>query len=470
MRFLLVFCVFLALSCYPVPPYTGSQQQWSQGGSSYQGGSHAQNPNPNAQNPNSQRPNPTQATNPYPENSKAVTTRHNSLPYDLVPDLLSTLTCRQNVSLISVGGPYTISLGAYFEGLKLSDKFKNDHSIQDRDFRENPQRIRQLIERSPLKGAYAELSLRRASNVMHSPIEFKGKNPIRQLFSLLWDAHVIEQLSQKGKALETRPVNRNQYNSFPFKTKFTNMDGAEFLGALPALSQGSGELLLALLYTFNSNPPQPIFVTGTQVYGKTYKLEFNNAQAGDYLTDVFEEDLTNNKRGGEWTCPERLRFIVHREKNPQGRAHSFNNKAFITLEHRGRIAPELKPEGYCDTTRAPFSSNAREMVYLKKEFGSRPSNWPFKLGISMVYSNNEGISTTTKGTIESNQFRRTNQACIVPTHECYSTGGDFFRVEFDMNRINNCEKMRGGTNFTNPDDPIYKVCPAFLSMCYRNPE
>ena len=120
MRILFVAFILSALSCTYVPPYTG--QQWSQG-TTYNPA--PQNTNPQAppnNNQNQQAQNQAQGPQiqyPNANSSQATGTRVNPLPYDLVPDLLTVLTCpRQNNSI-----PH-LSLGSYSEGLKLSEEFK----------------------------------------------------------------------------------------------------------------------------------------------------------------------------------------------------------------------------------------------------------------------------------------------------------------------------------------------------------
>ena len=483
MRFLFFAFLFLAFSCTYVPPYpSGPQQQWSQGGPPAQ--NFNPQPPPQAQT-NNQAPNPAQGQIEYPDASNTqASTRGVPLPYDLIPDLLTAFTCPNPVNSI-----YPLSLSSYFYGLQLSEEFKEHYNIPERISREDSQRIRQDIEQNPRRGATAELSLRWSSNVTAKPVKFGEQSPyIKRDFAPLDIDSIKDQLSTTGTALSTRPIRRNQYNSDPFRS-FLTTDRSIFLNSiLPELEQGVGNYLLALTYYLHAgNPPQPIAVQGTQIYGKTYKLRFNNARAGDYLTDVFEEDLTYDEAGEEWTCPDKLRFIVHRTKDPK---EGFNKDAFIVGKYGGpenqnfqnnNLSTKLIPEGYCDTdpNNPPFSSNSKEMIFLKTRFGTDPdSHWPFKLGRSMAFtSNSEGIDTGRGGeeAIQSGQFRWTGEACIVPLNEssCYGTQPPIpFRVEFHPSKRGNCERRRRGRSpdFKTADDPIYRVCPAFLSMCYRRPE
>ena len=452
MRLLFLFSIFLVLSCYYgyAPPYLERQPSSDDN---------------NVQNPDNSNPAPPGSQNPirYPDNPQAPGARNNnSLPYELIPDHLTALTCDHGINFGQ--GAYTLSLGAYDEGLKLSKEFKKNNSILDSDFsRGNSQKIRNLIEQSSLKTAFAELSLRDESNLLQ--ILTAGGEPIRKYFPPFYRPDNISQLSQRGYVTATRAVNQRVYNSGLFRADL-GLANNQFIRYGPSLAQGTyGNLLLTVMYTLGrANNYNPIFSEGRRLYGRSYKIEFNKGRVMDYLVNVYEEDLNTRERGEKWHCPEELRFIVHRNEKFQN--NHFNKIAFIDESLKGAIPDkeDLIPEAYCDTTQNNLTRTQEN--FLKKEFGQNPNNWPFKVGISKVslgYKNEEI------------QWKNTNQNCIFISPRngsCYYNRDNtfLFRIEFDEKHWDDCYRINDLTSYSreNTDDPRYKICPAFLSACQRN--
>ena len=384
-----------------------------------------------------------------PNSANPASERSNEIPYELIPDVMTALTCSQNINF-GLGG-YTLSLGAYSKGLQLSESFKRVHNIRSSSGEKD--RIMQILNQSPLRNARAEFSIRDKSNpnILHTADE----QPLRAEFPIFYTQFIVDQLSSLRQVLSTRPVGNSRYNSFPFRARL-NLNSSDFVRHIaPNLAQQVGNLLLTVLYTLPQSERQgfiPIYDSSRRPYGKTYTVNFKSHRNIDYLENVYEENLRDSTRGKNWECPSDLRFMVHR--NGSSSDSVFNRDAEGQYSH---IVPidKLDLEGYCDLNQNPLTRRQRD--FLAFEFGESESQWPFRVGAVVVHRDG--------------RYRDENSVCIViPSRSgsCYAAG--FYRVEFDPEeRLDDCERLENisGDNYESETSALYKVCPAFLSMCYR---
>jgi len=387
-------------------------------------------------------------------------TRTNELPYNLIPDFLSTLTCSNNTSFGS--GFYTLSLSSRYEGLQLADSFKRVHQLNSSNRRgqtsqNERNRILQALQNSPLRNTHAELSVRSRGNI-YSPVQINNKllNKYFPSFNTDW---VFNQLSLHIQVLSTRPINRSRYNSSPFQASLSGLTNRDFVQTIaPNLSQSAGNYMLALTYTVPQQNKKDQLLTdeNRRPYGKSYTLNFNSGANIDYLTDVYEEDFLSSRRGEGWSCPSDLKFLIH--KNSSERNSQYNRDATNRYSHLG--LEDLELEGYCDLNdRSPLTKKQKD--FLSLEFGRDEKSWPFRAGISVVARDGEYLSLA-------------DTPCLVISRgsSCYPQSG-FYRVEFDPRWMDNCKRIH---NFSSSDNDyynienagVYRVCPAWLSMCYRN--
>jgi len=434
--------LLVLISCNPLIPY--QQQSRSQILSNQQASSNQQiSSNELSNNPN------LIGRNVTPGNGAIATERNNELPYELIPDFISALTCTQRVS--NINPPYTLSISSFFEGLRLSDEFKRTFNFRE----DEPDRIRQALTQSSFLNATAEFSVRTKGSI-ETTVSLNS-NPINSLFPNFNTSYIQELLINKGKALSTRPSsNRSRYNSSPFRSRF-RIDNLLFVRDIaPHLSAGSiGNYLLTMLYTFpqsrNVKPiSTPIYDFEGKPYGKSYTIDFNSNLNIDYLYNIQEENLRGSDRVGKrWICPEDLRFIVH--KNKSERDSFFNREA---TERYSKTVPldKVGKEGYCDITNRQILKDQQE-DFLSLEFGDR---WPFEVGELVLR--------------ESGRLKNSGTPCIVfPANSCYPSG--FYRIEFDSQKLSDCKRIYHQSSFDNDfrdsNSSFYRVCPAFLSMCYR---
>ena len=405
------------------PNNQNSQNNWNPGGQN------------NILNPSDQGGAP---INPFP--SAQGISRTNDLPYDIIPDTITSLTCEQTVSF-DQSRPYVFTLGSYrstFGGLRLSKDFIKNNRIE----KNTPhQKIRQILEASPLKRAMAQLSIRSEHNI-NSIWQVENKN-ILNYFPPFYNADSLNKLSQQQVSFTTRSASGgNVYNSGRFQV-FLPIRGASFINLASSFEENTiGDALIAFLYSLgNSNP---IASPDRRAYGRSYKLSFGDSHKADYLTGVFEENLLTSKREGKWTCP--VRFLVHKSfKKDQSFFDKYRDR------YTGSIPDNLPKEGNCYTGGTPQLS-ALEKRFLEEEFGSSQANrLPFWLGTTILAE------------------RQTNIPCIVPkTRSCYPTQG-FYRIEFNPQKAcsDRIYRVAGRYGEDPMEEDFYNVCPAYLSACFR---
>ena len=372
------------------------------------------------------------------------------MAYDLTPDFITTLTCDHNVNLRN--GYYTLSVGSYYEGLKLSEAFKRVNGLNTKSTQDA---VQFAINSSPLKTARAEISVRDSSNFYAQAVS--NGQPIKGFFPVFNTNYILDQLTdlRNKSILFSRPVENTRYNSAPFRVQFQISNSSFVRDIGPSLDHSSGNKTLNLFYT-NPQSQLPILNTNRQPYGKSYTLAFNSNLNMDYLTNVYERDLQEQSRGQGWTCPPDLKFMIHKNENQS--SSQYNKDAANKYKYLG--LEEIGLEGYCDIN-ARNSLTQRQKDFLALEFGEQERSWPFKVG-STVISRNE-------------RYINTGEPClIIPAGRgsCYSNSG-FYRVEFDTERLNSCKRIYDLTasdkDYNNVQGAaVYRICPAWLSMCYRN--
>ena len=381
---------------------------------------------------------------PFPEGPGA--SRSNDLPYELIPDTITAVTCEQTVDF-NAKKPYTVSVGSYREpygGLRLSEDFVRNNKI---DGRMPYQKVRQLLEASPLKRVMAQLSIRDENDIRRL---FHGINrqPFRDYFQTFYQADNLDRLSRQGISFTTRSSsNRDAQNSGRFKAILSSLSGSGFIELASSLEENTlGTALLTLVYSMGND--SPMYSSEQRAYGRSYKLSFRDSIKADYLTGIYEENLRTSKREGNWECP--IRFMVHRATRED--SSDFNKR-------KGKVKhpPDLLKEGFCYTGgRSSFSSLERR--FFEEEFGNYKT--AFSVGTTLVFDK-EG---------DDEIVYDTQYPCLVPkgtNNDCYNPG--FHRIEFDPQKECSDRAYRlGSKHRNNPMEmDYYKVCPAFLSVCFR---
>ena len=385
---------------------------------------------PNNGNPNSPPPNLSDAE-----------ARTSNFLYELIPDTLTALTCPYQQSIGN--GSFTLSLGAYTShGLQLSRDFLKSYDITE----DTPyQKVRQLVERSPFKNARARLALQDESN-LNVVFSNSGNNPIKRDFPIFNNPQTLDHLSRLRPVFTSRSSSRNLVNSGGSFTASLPITGSDLIHFAPGLAERTvGQPMLTLTYTLNGT--HSIYNTDRVPYGKGYKLEFADSYRANYLIDVREEDLVT-RRSEKWLCPDNLKFMVHRATRRED-SH-FNRER----ERYGDNVPEeIVDEGYCYTGK---NLTADEKDFFETVFGTSQSNsLPFEVGETVVIRGGASIIT--------------NQPCIkFKRPGCYLAGRGFYRIEFDPNKLDDCILNRQIEYRQASNEEFYRICPAFLSVCYRD--
>ena len=380
--------------------------------------------------------------NPFPDD--VGESRTNDLPYELVPDTMTALTCEENISFGQ--RVYTFTLGSYrssFGGLRLSEDFVTNNKIE----KNTPhQKVRQILEASPLKQAMAQLSIRSEHNI--NSISVVNNRPMLGYFPAFYNPDSINQLSQQKVNFTTRSSSaRNVYNSGRFQA-FLPITGNQFIEQASSLGENTiGDSLIALVYSLGNH--NPIASPDRRAYGRGYKLSFGDSYKANYLTQVFEENLLTSKREGKWVCP--VRFMVHKSTRAD---QSFFNR--YRDRYTGNYPDNLLNEGYCYTGVGSSQLRDFEKRFLEDEFGSsNPNRLPFLVGTTHTFRR-AGVGNT-------------GVPCIVPKNgNCYPTQG-FYRIEFDPQKAcsDRVYRVAGKYGSDAMQEDFYRTCPGYLSACFR---
>ena len=473
-----LFCYFLLtgsflIACSAYGPYgQNSQGVWNPS-STWQGPYDPNNPNnpnnPNGPNSPNNPNNPNGQNNPYdpsnrnnsygspnsnlfngntpppnPFSGRTGSSRTNDLPFEFMLDTIASLTCENTVKFDSRRA-YTFSAGSYrqpYGGLRLSKEFIKNNNID----RSTPyQKISQALSASPLIQARAQLSIRSEHDIR---TVFSDENqPILDRFPPFNNPSSLHKLSRQEISFSTRSSSaRSVYNSGKFQV-FLPLSGSSFISLANDLQENTiGEALISLVYSLGN--PNPIFSPDQRPYGRSYKLRFRDPYKADYLTGIYEENLSLDKREGQWECP--IRFMGHRSNREDGGLFNKHRNSYA-----GSIPDNLSPEGFCDTRNYRLSN--LERMFFQEEFGSSEANrLPFHIGTTIVWSND--------------QYYNTTQPCIVPkgAQTCYSNSG-FYRIEFDPEKecSGRAYKVAGQYGQDPMEQDYYKICPGYLSVCFR---
>ena len=412
------------------------------------------NPNYNPNNPGNtpfhipQNPIGGPSISPFPKGPGL--SRSNDLPYNLMPDTITALTCDNTI--IVDGSPYVLSVGSYREpygGLRLSEDFVKNNDIESGTI---SQKVQQILSASPLKRARAQLAVRHANEV-NSIISFNNK-PTVSYFPPFDNPDNLERLSRQGISFTTRSSSsRSVYNSGRFKARLL-MLGADFIKRSDIfLENGVG--LITLVYSIGNH--NPIYSPDKRPYGRSYKVSFRDSYKADFLTDIYEEDLRTSRREGSWECP--IRFMIHDHKTEKGSGFNVIREEYRDYLNQYKEPEEtdalLRKEGFCYTGKSSLSS--LEKRFFEEEFGNLKRY--FEIGTTIVFEK--------EGSAEKAYI--TGQPCLVPRgQKCYppSSQKSFYRIEFDSEK--NCSERITTTQGGHPlEDRFYKICPAYLSVCFR---
>ena len=383
-----------------------------------------------------------QPPNLPPNTDPAIQGRGNDFPYNLIPDTISALTCSRNVIL---GNKFfTLTTGAYYaHGLQLAEDFKINNDITQNT---PPQQVRQLIERSSFKQARARLAFHDESDL--NTAMGSESRPVQDWLPPFHNPTTLDLLSQLRSVFTSRSLsNTRVQNSGRFKANLP-ITGGQLIQWASSMGEGSqGNILLTLTYSLNGGRTS-IYSSEDRPYGRGYKLEFEDPYKADYLIQIKEENLSTTKREGYWECPERLQFMVLRSTSPQ--ANHFNREF---ERYEPSLPKNLLQEGYCRTGRA---LTRIERDFFNKEFGTDQLNQlPFEVGNTIVFREN------------STQGINTGWPCIkLKSPGCYDTR-NYFRLEFDPQKLDNCKRFHQIDYFHHSNEEVYEICPAFLSVCYR---
>ena len=357
-----------------------------------------------------------------------------SFPFELIPDTLTAATCDNSFNVS--GSNFVLSLGAYRNhGLRLSQAFVQENHIQSN----TPfQRIRSLLDKSAFKTAKARFALQNESNLNMIFRTGEKEIAIAQLFPPFDNPSVLDNLSQKRAVFTTRS---SDYQSVQGGGKFEArlpITGKTLRAIAPGLApKTQGNYILTLTY-INQGTKLILSGKGTP-YGRGYKITFANYNT-DYLRDVREENLVTTQEEGVWSCPSKLVFPILRSTSEI--SNPFNNR----YQHfSNKIPTGTKKEAYCDTQNSRLSTVERD--FFLRVFGTdRIPLLPFHFG-KVVFPDESSSS-------------RSSRSCIVPKRgSCYDNSSQYYRIEFN----DYCVPW----NNLQVNDDRYRVCPSFLSTCYR---
>ena len=337
---------------------------------------------------------------------------------------------------------FTLIAGVHSaSGLRLSRDFLRNNSITER----SPyQQVRHLLDRSPFLRARARLALHDESNL--EILEDNEKRLIQGFFPILNNPTTLDHLSQLRNVLSTRSSSYSSTNSGGSFVTSLPIPGKILTHLAPELAEQTyGEAILALTYTLDGR--NSIYSSNHLPYGRSYKLEFKDPYRRTYMHKIQEENLVETRQEGEWFCPRELRLMIHRATEKEQSHFNRNYEQY-------NIPEGILREGFCNTEeKSRQGPNPEEAYFFQKMFGTSDLNrLPFKIGKTMAVRR-EGSVPVDWPCIK---FQRPG---------CYPRWQDLYRIEFDPEELDNCEQIR----YINEDNR-YRICPAFLSVCYRRTE
>ena len=315
----------------------------------------------------------------------------NYFPYDLQLDTMAYLSCASNQW-------FHFKAGAYFSrsGLRLSEYF-----LKQATKLKNENKLKELVNSSTKKAAIPQFRLGSTQLLTAVISGFKIPLPI---------------LSKEIPDLVKRPNTRRRIiNDEPIEFIWTNNAMQSILPRVSNLNVGR----MVLLYLNNrdnnnviANTDQENFVRSQDIYGRVYKLSFEEEKNQRFVLEGIEEKQYPQKTtpDEEWVCPEVLKLAVRRHED------NINTAA---------------GEPSC-----PPSKEGNALPVLTKIISTK--NWNINL----------------------------EEKCISPiksSHICYdqlakqTTPTKFMRVHETDDTCNNTNTNHGG----------WHRCPHYLSICIR---
>ena len=422
---------------------------------------------------------PGQLPSPQPRLDEAEARGTSSFLYDLTLDTAISLTCPSNNRLR--GKDYGIFFGTYERsgGLRLSKEFQRENRISSR---EPAGKVRQIIDKSQFKNSQAQLALQPQGD-LNNIISFGGHR-ILKAFPPINHSSILDHLSRLRPVFTSRSSDRRRAGGGGMFEAGLPLRGPHFVQNAAQLAENDG---YTVTLTYRPLTSRSWFVYNNEdiPYGKGYIMEFADSNRVNYLDNIEEYDLTTEEESATWVCPEGLRFQVHR-KGVSRPEYSYFNYIWKTRSKRsdgspnpnfyqgegasepdetGRIENTPNPvlqEGHCDTRGDNLSPKQRR--FIETVFGSADSSrLPFEIGRVMVWKR--------KGESDEEIVELRSTACIRFTSDpgCYS-GDDRnppFRIEFDPEELSDCTAITSIGGLDWKDSRAYKLCPAYLSVCYR---
>ena len=430
-----IIVLFFACTISQPPPPTSSQDQASTGLLDPDNPNKLYDPNE----PDNLINDPNTLDNPEGpgEQTGSIGERFLDFPYELIPDSLTAVTCPE--TQILSGKYFTLVAGVHSAhgGLRLSTDFLRNNNITER----TPyQKVRQLLDRSPFLRARARLALHDESTL--AILEDDKERLIQGFFPILNNPTTLDHLSRLNSVSTTRSLSHFQANSGGSFVTSLPIPGKILTHLAPELAEQTyGETILALTYTLDGR--NSIYNSNRLPYGRGYKLHFEDPYHMTYMLNVQEENLVETRKEGEWFCPRELRLMIHRARTRE--------QSHFNRDHERYNIPEgIIEEGFCYTgEKRQQGPNPAEAYFFEKMFGTSDLNrLPFELGKTVVIRRNGPVII--------------DQPCIKFRRSGCYPGQDFYRIEFDPEKLNECEQIRYMNN-----DNRYRICPAFLSVCYR---
>ncbi len=330
-------------------------------------------------------------------------------PYDLQPDTIAYLSCRENSF-------FTFKVGSYFSrsGVRLSEYFLQK---QEEDNLENEE-LKSLIRKSTKYIATPKISIAGRLNFLYSIAD--------GFFNIV----LYNELSALVRTKNTR-LNELDGENIEAKIK----DGPRSFSLAEALNNNDYRLIISY-----RNAKGQIYyqsgertIPGLDIYGRAYHVDFEEKLTYRYVLDsVQETKLPEKESQTDWTCPEELKLEIRRnEENAYTARKGYNaqqnaryKKAYPSIEKAIAEAGLPTDELTCEDSQSGGSTR----TVLEKILGQ---NW--------------NINVT--------------QGCVSPksaSQFCYSRSG-LFHINFS-DQIENCKPI---------DKEGKNECPHFLSICIR---
>ena len=340
---------------------------------------------------------------------KALARTDALIPYQINFDATAYMNCPGDAAANDAVF-FTLKFGAYRSGLQLHPDFKNflaNMSLEEK---------KQQLESSPLIKSRAQLSLSSTGY----PSQIRKTSQGHSVVDILTLNHpsVLSSLAKDGASYSLGHNASVEMNLL--------YPGNSFFNLLPSLNT---KYSVYLTYNNGSNV-YPLSPGQGRHYGRYFNLDFSSK--AKFLMQVAEYDLQDETSKGSWICPDHLRFAVHRE---------FQSTLNFYKENRDW-----------------FNKNKLSAEWACYEDSSVLSEWEGKL-FSLLIKNRTFIYGKTikwvKDSSGTNQPVYLNRKCIAPTnpaHSCYNDQHTF-KVEFEESKCDPRNKT--------------KVCPAYLSLCFK---